>query len=111
VLLATGASVLSAALAPFAVPESPNPFAAGDTGQGCLAGSVLTIDMVVLAVVSAPVGLAVWWASTRSAALTAAVSVAGPLVGAAVLWLGVSLATRILQGREHELVRKVTPAR
>ncbi len=111
VLLATGASVVSATLAPFAVPESPNPFAAGDTGQGCVASLVLLIDMVVLGLVSAPVALLVWWASTQSAALTAAVSVAGPLVGAGVLYGCLRLAGGMIDGREAELVARVTPAR
>ena len=111
VLLASGASIASAAMSPFAVPEGPNPFAAGDTGQGCLAGAILTLDMVVLTLVSLPVGVAVWWASGRSAALTTAVALAGPMVGGLVLWGGISLARRLLLGREHELVAKVTPAR
>jgi ABC-2 type transport system permease protein len=111
VLLATGASVVSTTLAPFAVPESPNPFAAGDTGQGCVASLVLLADMVVLSVVSAPVGLAVWWASTQSAVLTTAVSLLGPVVGAAVLFGCLRLAGGMIEGREAELVARVTPAR
>jgi ABC-2 type transport system permease protein len=111
VLLATGASVVSTTLAPFAVPDSPNPFAAGDTGQGCVASLVLVADMAALTIVSLPVGLAVWWASTRSPALTAAVALAGPAVGAAVLWGCLRLAGGLLEGREAELVTRVTPAR
>ena len=111
VLLATAASAVSAALAPFALPESSNPLAGGDTGQGCLAGTVLAGGMVVLGVVSAPLAVAVWWASTRSPAATAVVSLAAPLMGAAVLALAVRGASRLLFGREHELVAKVTPGR
>ncbi len=111
VLLATGASVVSATLAPFAVPESPNPFAAGDTGQGCVASLMLVADMVVLTVVSAPVALAVWWASTQSAVMTTAVALAGPAVGAAVLYGCLQLVGGMIEGREAELVARVTPAR
>lgn len=111
VLLATGASVVSATLAPFAVPESPNPFAAGDTGQGCVASLVLAADMAVLTLVSAPVALAVWLASTHSALLTTAVALAGPAVGAAVLFGCLRLVGGMLEGREAELVARITPAR
>jgi len=110
-LLAAGASVASAAAAPFSVPDSPNPFAAGDTGQGCLAGGILAVDMVALAVVSVPVALAVWWASLRSPELTALVALVAPLAGLGVLFGGIALASKILTGHEHELVQKVTPAR
>jgi len=111
VLLATGASVLSASLAPFAVPESPNPFASGDAGQGCLAGTVLIGETLVLGLVSLPVAAAVLWASGRSAELTAAVASAGPVVGALVLLGAVRLAAATFRGREAELVARVTPAR
>lgn len=111
VLLATGASVVSATVAPFAVPDSPNPFAAGDTGQGCVASLVLMADMVVLSVVSLPVAVLVWWASTQSAGLTAAVALLGPVVGAGVLWGCLRLAGGMIEGREPELVARITPAR
>ncbi len=111
VMMATGASVLSAAIAPFAVPESPNPFASGDAGQGCLASSVLVVEMVVLGAISLPLAAAVFWASTISAALTAVVSALVSLVGALVMWAGIGLATGVVRGREVELVAKVTPAR
>lgn len=111
VMMATGASVLSAALAPFAVPDSPNPFAAGDAGQGCLASAVLLADMVVLGVVSVPLAGLVYWASTVSPAVTAAVSTVVPLVGAAVLFAGIRLATGVVDGREVDLLAKVTPVR
>ncbi len=111
VLLATGASVVSTTLAPFAVPESPNPFATGDTGQGCVASLVLMADMLVLGVVSAPVAVAVWWASTQSAVLTTAVALAGPLVGAAVLFGCLRFAGGLIESREAELIARVTPAR
>jgi hypothetical protein len=111
ILLATGASVLSAALAPFALPDSPNPLAAGDAGQGCLAGSVLMVGMIVLSVVSVPVALAVVWAVGRGPTTTAFVSLLAPVVGAVLLALALVAARALLGGREAELVAKVTPAR
>ncbi len=111
VLLASGASVASAAVAPFAVPDSPNPFAAGDAGQGCLTGGILALDMVILSLISAPLALGIWWASTQSALITALFALAAPVIGGAALWGGVAVATKVLSGNEHELVAKVTPVR
>ncbi|MFM7069949.1 MAG: hypothetical protein ACKOYM_10890 [Actinomycetes bacterium] len=111
VLLASGTSVASATIGPFAVPDSPNPFAAGDTGQGCLAGGILAADMIVLAAISAPIALAVWWGSSRSPVTTALVALVAPCIGVAVLVGGVLLAGKLTQRNEHELVAKVTPAR
>ncbi|MDQ2679175.1 MAG: hypothetical protein M3Y51_10570 [Actinomycetota bacterium] len=111
VLAAAGVSVASAALAPFALPDSPNPLAAGDTGQGCVAGLMLAACMFVLVVVSAPVAIAVTLASERSVGLTVLAAVAAPLVGAATMWGGGSVARARLRGREAELVTMVTPAR
>ncbi|MFZ4519300.1 MAG: hypothetical protein ACOYOP_12980 [Microthrixaceae bacterium] len=111
VLVAAGASVVSASVAPFALPDSPNPFAAGDTGQGCLAGGALAATMVVLTILSLPVALAVWWAADRGPGMTAAVSLLAPIGGAFVLWAGIRLAGRAIEGREAELVARVSPAR
>ncbi len=111
ILLATAASVLSAAIAPFSLPDSPNPLAAGDAGQGCLAGSVLAGGMVVLTLVSLPVALAVLWGASQGPGTTAAVAVAAPVLGAVLLVAALAGADRLLTGREPELVAKVTPAR
>ena len=108
---ASGVSVATAALAPVAMPDSPNPLASGDTGQGCLAAVMLTIGLMVLVIASAPVAIPVLLASSRSTVLTTLVALAAPLLGAAVLWGGVTIATRRLSGREAELVQHVTPAR
>jgi hypothetical protein len=106
-----GVAVLSATVAPFAMPDSPNPLAAGDTGQGCLAGLMLSVCVVSLAVVSAPVAVAVLLASSRSVGLTVLAAAAAPVLGAAVLWGTGSLAERALRGREAEMVERVTPSR
>lgn len=111
VLLAAGVSAVGAVTAPFALPDSPNPLAAGDPGQGCLAGAVLIVEMVVLTVVSVPFALAVWWASTVSVAATVGVAALVLVVEGALLAGGIALAVTIVGGREHALVDKVTPAR
>ncbi|HTO01268.1 MAG TPA: hypothetical protein VL068_11395, partial [Microthrixaceae bacterium] len=111
VLAASGVAVGTASIAPVAMPESPNPLASGDTGQGCLAGMTLAIGMLVLAVVSAPVGIGVLIASDHSAGLTTIVALSAPVVGVLMLWAGTSVAERRIGGRESELVRHITPAR
>lgn len=111
VTAAAGVAVLSAVLAPFALPDSPNPLAGGDTGQGCLAGIMLTVSVLALGVVTAPVALVIYLASDVSAPLATLVSLSAPLVGVAALWAGVTLAAARVQGFESELVAKVTPGR
>ncbi len=111
VLGAAGVAVSSASLAPVAMPDSPNPLAAGDTGQGCVAGLMLAMCMLVLAVVSVPVAVGIYLASARSAGLTVLVASAAPVTGIAMLWGGMALARWRLSGNEELLVQKVTPAR
>lgn len=111
ILTAAGVSVATAAIAPVAMPDSPNPLASGDTGQGCLAGMTLAIGMGVLALVSAPIGIAVILASQRSALLTALVSLAAPPLGLLMIAAGTRVAEWRMAGREAELVQHITPAR
>ncbi|MHB1137782.1 MAG: hypothetical protein ACYC2O_02425 [Microthrixaceae bacterium] len=110
-LAASGVSVATAALAPVAVPESPNPLASGDTGQGCMAAVMLSLGLVVLGVASAPIAIPVVFASGSSVGWTMLAALTAPLLGIAMLRGGVALATARLRGREAELVQKVTPAR
>lgn len=111
VAAAAGVAVLSASIAPVAMPESPNPLAAGDTGQGCVAGLMLMIGLTLLAVVSVPVVVAVGYASTRSAAWTTVAALSSPAAGVTVLWVAARFAALRLAGREAELVQLVTPSR
>lgn len=111
VLAAAGVAIASASIAPVAMPDSPNPLAAGDTGQGCVAGLLLAVCMTVLGLASAPVAVAIYFASTQSPALAALAAIAAPVVGALVLWGGMSAATARLTGREERLIDEITPAR
>ena len=108
---AAGVAVVSAVFAPFALPDSPNPLAGGDTGQGCLAGMMLAACVTALAVVTAPVALGIYLASERSAVAAALAALAAPVFGALTLWGSVQLAVWRVQGVEAELAQKVTPAR
>lgn len=111
VLAAAGVAVASAALAPVALPDSPNPLAAGDTGQGCIAGLMLAACMFVLGAVSLPVSAAIYLASERSVELATLAALLAPVVGVAVMWGGVAVARARLRGFEEALVERVTPAR
>lgn len=111
VLGAAGVAVASATLAPVAMPDSPNPLAAGDTGQGCVAGLALTACMTVLMITSVPVGLAVYLASGSSAPLTTLAALGAPVVGALVMWGAVAVAVARLSRNEDRMIELVTPAR
>lgn len=108
---AAGVAVLSATLAPVSMPDSPNPLAAGDTGQGCVAGIALTICMTVLVIASAPVAVVLFIASGVSSVLTTAAALLSPVVGVGLLIACAHLASRRLQGDEDRLIDLVTPAR
>lgn len=111
VLGAAGVAVASAALAPVAMPESANPLAAGDTGQGCIAGLMLAVCMLVLGLTSLPVAAAIYVASESSPTAATLVASVAPVAGALVLWGGTTVARSRLAGAEERLVQKVTPAR
>lgn len=111
VIGAAGVAVASAVYGPVAMPDTPNPLAAGDTGQGCVAGIMLGLCMLVLVVTSAPVGIAIYLASERSALLTTGAAVGAVAMGLAVLAGTSWLAAYRLDGSEAELVDRVTLAR
>ncbi len=111
VLAAAGVAVASAVWAPVAMPDSPNPLAGGDTGQGCVAGLMLAACMVVLVLVSLPVAAGVYIGSNASPAWATLAAVGSPVVGVLVLAGGVWVASTRLRGAEELLVQKVTPAR
>lgn len=106
-----GVATASASLAPVALPDSPNPLAAGDTGQGCIAGFMLAAGTVVLGVVSAPVAVLIAFTSSRGVLPTTLAAVSAPVVGALTLWGCLQLARLRMEDREAELVQNVTPSR
>jgi hypothetical protein len=110
-LASAGVAVASASLAPVSLPDSPNPLASGDAGQGCVAGLMLGVGMLTLAVITAPVAVAVFFASGRSALLTTGAALLAPVVGALALWACTAISRARLRGREAELVHLVTPNR
>lgn len=111
-LAGVGAAVVQSCLVPIAVPESDNPFASGESGQGILAAALLVLVLIGLTIVTVPIGLALLWAADRgNAAAVAGLVVAAIVLGAAVYRGGVWFATRRLSGRDESFLASVTPAR
>ncbi len=111
-LAGAGAAIVQSALVPIAVPESENPFASGETGKGMLAAMLLAAVLTVLAVVTVPVALALFWAVDRgNTALVTALGAVTVAVGWGVSRAGVRIATTRITGREPEFAASVTPAR
>jgi ABC-2 type transport system permease protein len=114
-LLATsfGAAVASAALlsvlAPYALPESTNPFAM-NSGGASAKGLLAIVAMLATLVICVPV-LVVAVLVGNSAAGPWVVLAAGLAYGAVVAWLGTMAAGAILDRRGPEVLMAVTPRR
>lgn len=106
---AAGVGVVMATLTPVAMPLSANPLAAGDTGQGCLAGVMLGAGVVGLAVLTAPFVVAVRLVGAHSTPVGTVVAAVFPVVATGVAVAALRLARRHLAGNEPALVDKVTP--
>lgn len=106
---AAGVAVVMASVAPVAMPLSANPLAAGDTGQGCLAGVMLGVGVISLMALTAPFVAAVYLVSAHSTIIATAIAALVPLGGISVMIAGIRLAERRLRGNEAALVDKVTP--
>lgn len=57
VLLGAGVAVVISLMAPVAVPDSPNPFASPESGQGCLSSIGLVLALLFMLLVTAPVAV------------------------------------------------------
>lgn len=111
-LAGTGAALVQSALVPIAIPESDNPFASGESGKGIVAALLLVAVLSLLAVVTVPVALVLFWATDR--ANVGLVTVCGALtiaVGWAVMRGGAWFAARHIGRREPEFAAAVTPHR
>ena len=111
-LAGVGAAIVQSSLVPIAVPDTDNPFASGESGQGMLAAALLVLVLVGLTIVTVPIGLALLWAADRghTAAMVGLVA-AAIVLGALVERGGVWFATRRLSGRDEAFLASVTPAR
>ena len=111
-LAGVGGAIVQSTLVPIAIPDSDNPLAAGDSGRGCIAGLMLAAVLIVLAVVTLPVALALLWALDRgSVPLVTTFGAATLVAGWAVRVGGVRYALANWRRREPEIIAAITPAR
>lgn len=108
---ASGVAVANASFAPVAMPDSPNPLAVGDTGQGCMAAVMIVVCVALITAMSLPAAILIFLASERSVGLTTLAALAAPLTGAAVFAGATAAAVAWLRGREAELVERITLGR
>lgn len=106
---AAGVAVVMASVTPVAMPLSANPLAAGDTGQGCLAGVMLGAGVLALMLLTAPFVIAIYLVSGHSTILATVIAAMVPIGGLGVMTGGIRVAERRLRGNESALVQKVTP--
>jgi hypothetical protein len=106
-----GGAIVQSTLVPIAVPESDNPLASGDSGQGVLAAVVLAVVLIVLALITLPVALGLLWALERDSigfvTLFAVAAIGG---GWLVMQLGQRTAARRWRQREPEIYDSIIPA-
>jgi hypothetical protein len=107
-----GGAIVQSTLVPVAVPESDNPLAGGDSGQGLLSALILGVVLVSLSIATLPIALALLWALDRESVVL--VSLLG-LVTVGVGWLLLRLAIRFAARRwrrcEPEIYDAIIPAR
>ena len=107
-----GGSLVQSTYVPIAVPESDNPLASGDTGNGLLAAGVLVIVVLSLAVLTTPIALALLWALDRGSVLLVSLFAAITLgAGWLVMRAGLRIAGRRWRSHEPEIFTAIVPAR
>lgn len=111
IVSASGIAVLTASLAPVAMPASANPLAAGDTGQGCVASLMLALGILALVVLAAPFAVMIYFVSERSVLLGTLVAAVAALAGVGAMWVAIKGADNRLSGHEAALVDMVAPRR
>ena len=107
-----GGAMVQSILVPIAIPESDNPLATGDSNKGWFAALALALVLAGLAIVTLPVGLALFWAvSQQSLALVTVCAVATLAAGVAVLRAGVAVTAARWRNDEPALVASITSTR
>jgi ABC-2 type transport system permease protein len=107
-----GAAMVQSSFVPIAVPDSDNPLASGDGGKGWFSALMLGAVLLVLAVLTLPVALALLWALQRqSVPLVTVLAVVTLGAGLLVERGGVALATTRWRSHGPELYAEIIPAR
>lgn len=110
-LVGTGVGNVVSVLAPQPVPEGTNPWASGNTGQGCSTGLITLLGMGVMAVLCVPVIIAAVAALVVWPPGLVAVGLAAVVYGY-VLWrVSLAMAARRAEGRLPELLDAISPKR
>ncbi len=111
-LAGAGAAMVQSSIVPIAIPDSDNPLAGGDSGKGWFAALMLAVVLVVLAIITLPVALALLWALGRdSIALVSMLAVVTLGTGVLVMHGGIALAAGRWRERGPELFAAIVPAR
>lgn len=108
-VLASGVSMFVSVNAPVAQPESSNPFASTDAGQGCMSGLFLGVSLALLGLVTLPPALAVGYLGPGRPGLVIALVVTSLAVDVALGGLAERTATRMLTKRADRVLSAVTP--
>ena len=108
----SGAAMVQSTFVPIAVPDGDNPLASGDTGKGWFSAMLLGFVMLVLAVVTVPVALALLWALEHdSVPLVTVLALVALGIGLLVQRGGVAIAATRWRGHGPELYADIVPAR
>jgi ABC-2 type transport system permease protein len=107
-----GGAIVQSTLVPIAVPESDNPLAGGDSGQGLMAALMLGAVIVSLSIATLPIALALVWALDRESVVFVSLFGAATMgAGWCVLRLSIRAAARRWRSREPEIFEAIVPAR
>ncbi len=110
-LVATGIGNVVSVIAPQPVPEGTNPWASGNTGQGCATGLITLLGMALIAVLCLPVIAALVAALVLWRPGVAAVALFAVTYGYLVWRVTLTLAARRAAGRLPELLDAISPKR
>ena len=108
-VLASGVAMFVSVNAPMAQPESSNPFASADAGQGCLSGLFLGLSLALMGAVTLPPALAIGYLGPGRPLLVVALVVASLVADVGLGALAERTATRMLTGRADRVLAAVTP--
>ena len=109
VVLASGVAVFVSVNAPVAQPESSNPFASADAGQGCLSGLFLGVSLVLMGLVTLPPALAIGYLGAGRPVVVVALVAGSLLVDVGLGAIAERSATRMFTGRVDRVLSAVDP--
>jgi len=108
----TSGAIVQATYVPVAIPESDNPLASGDTGNGVMAALMLVLVITALGIATLPVAILLLLAlATESVVLVSMAAVAAVLGAVLLLRLATTVATRRWRSHEPEIHAALVPSR